>query len=528
MVMFPRQTQRPALSATESSIPEMAGVPPLPRSQLRNQIQGATQGGDTLGAGVAPYPAPAGGLQEPPLQPRADGYNVPGPTPPDSPPVLAPRSRADRLSVFRDLLAKFTYSLASAYSVPPRERIGAALMGPFAYEERAHKLDLQEAQELQRTAAVQQAMATIERQRTRLPFEVEDLLSRALRARGLDTTSQANLPLIAARTGLVGAQTGLTEARTNLTGTQTERAKIFVRPEGIFRMEDGKLAEMPGANTTTRVPITADLAKKLGIPEELAGMSLRPTDINQLRPDSPNTKVYRSADGVMLYDENTGSSTKLGNLPPSPPIQGSYRALYDQFGQIVQFFNPVTGASVDVPFAGARGGAIAPTAMARMDILNSMSENVKLLRELATRHQGVIGVITGRVAGVVRQLIDVDPEINVMFRISDNMADILLRARSGAQINEREYERLRLLVPNPRGPASKFWSDLDEFDRELQNSIKFIVPSALPTGALGAGAAGRSTVPTTPPLPTSPPSAPPAPTSPGAAERIRGIFPPGR
>jgi hypothetical protein len=51
--------------------------------------------------------------------------------------------------------------------------------------------------------------------------------------------------------------------------------------------------------------------------------------------------------------------------------------------------------------------------------------------------------------------------------MTDDAGDQLLRARSGAQINDQEYQRLRNLVPNPRGTVSKFFSDLRLFRNEM-------------------------------------------------------------
>jgi len=51
------------------------------------------------------------------------------------------------------------------------------------------------------------------------------------------------------------------------------------------------------------------------------------------------------------------------------------------------------------------------------------------------------------------------------------MAEFLLRALSGAQINESEYGRLRALIPDPRSHISKFEADLNLFEQELQSTI---------------------------------------------------------
>ena len=84
-----------------------------------------------------------------------------------------------------------------------------------------------------------------------------------------------------------------------------------------------------------------------------------------------------------------------------------------------------------------------------------------------------IGVIGGNRADIQRKTTGGGgPEVNEMFRISDNIADMLLRARSGAQINEQEYARLRTLIPNPRLAEKKFFSDLTGFRAETQRILE--------------------------------------------------------
>jgi hypothetical protein len=48
---------------------------------------------------------------------------------------------------------------------------------------------------------------------------------------------------------------------------------------------------------------------------------------------------------------------------------------------------------------------------------------------------------------------------------------LLLRARSGAQINEQEYQRLTKIVPNPNSPDARFLSDLRNFREEVRGVL---------------------------------------------------------
>lgn len=53
-----------------------------------------------------------------------------------------------------------------------------------------------------------------------------------------------------------------------------------------------------------------------------------------------------------------------------------------------------------------------------------------------------------------------------------DLADMLLRARSGAQINEQEYARLSKLVPTPDLPPKVFKERLNRFETQLLQALE--------------------------------------------------------
>ncbi len=188
------------------------------------------------------------------------------------------------------------------------------------------------------------------------------------------------------------------------------------------------------------------------------------------------------------------------------PATGVYLPLMNPFNEIIGFYNAETGASTgpppetglapgekrearlgappipgeppipgadpatpqEVPEAGQAGPAArrSGVTLAERDkraAMEVMLQDVDRLRYYADLHPEAIGPFMGRLYGMGRQVVDVAPGINKMFRITTNLAELLLRARSGAQINESEYRRLRQLMPDPRNPDGKFWVDLSEY-----------------------------------------------------------------
>lgn len=184
---------------------------------------------------------------------------------------------------------------------------------------------------------------------------------------------------------------------------------------------------------------------------------------------------------------------KQAEKPPPSPARGSFREITDEKGNILTYFNPASGETSAPPVAGRKSG-LAGTELTRRAGLEGMVEDLGTLADLANRHRDSIGRFSGTLAAIQRQTVGADPEVNDLFRLSDNLADQLLRARSGAQINEQEYSRLRSLVPNPRLPESKFFSDLKAFTFELQRLQSRT--SGGPTTPIPTRGGGAPTVPT--------------------------------
>jgi hypothetical protein len=160
---------------------------------------------------------------------------------------------------------------------------------------------------------------------------------------------------------------------------------------------------------------------------------------------------------------------------------GVYVPLPDAYGNVAGFYNnrnpddfrPPTG----LPPGTRRTQLPAGELEKRGNLLTLMNDVEELSRLAGGDGAGGIGPVAGGVADLRRTRIgslvlgDNPPSVNDVFHIADNMADQLLRLRSGAQINEREFTRLRALVPDPRGGEGKFFDDLRRFQLELSNVL---------------------------------------------------------
>jgi hypothetical protein len=196
-------------------------------------------------------------------------------------------------------------------------------------------------------------------------------------------------------------------------------------------------------------------------------------DIEIIDPKAPGghrTAVFDPM-GPAVYDIDTGKpipNAQRYYVPPQPP---GFQFIPTDNGIFPVSKTGQVGNALTVPGTGEPLTKTPQAAREKTLLVQEMIKDAGDLRALATDNLGSIGALQGHWSAAKRMTVGESPEVNEMFRIADNMADKLLRARSGASINEEEYKRLRALVPNPRWAESKFFSDLDGFEKELKNTL---------------------------------------------------------
>jgi hypothetical protein len=153
---------------------------------------------------------------------------------------------------------------------------------------------------------------------------------------------------------------------------------------------------------------------------------------------------------------------------------GTLRPLVDDEGKIYGFYNNRNGEYVPAEegMAGARVSNVPAAEREKRAALQGISDDIRYIAEIAPKHQDKIGRFAGPLAEIQQSFIGGDQEAIDLFSISDNISDQLLRARSGAQINEQEYARLRKITPNPRTSPDKFFADLRRFQFEIDRLLE--------------------------------------------------------
>lgn len=217
--------------------------------------------------------------------------------------------------------------------------------------------------------------------------------------------------------------------------------------------------------------------------------------------DGSALKVVESVDEkkgvkvVVAFDTKTGEEKVRHEIPYSKAESGnkpsgSFKAEYDSEGNLLGYHNPTTNERKSPGFSDAQK-PMSASAKKRKEEIASMLASLDQLSALAERHKSHIGPVVGRATAATRGLIGVvgasgedEAEIHDMYRIADDLSDRLLRARSGAQINEREFARLRKLVPDPKDNIEKFQSDMRTFRAELSGLSSSETQQSTPTPVL--------------------------------------------
>ncbi len=249
------------------------------------------------------------------------------------------------------------------------------------------------------------------------------------------------------------------------------RYGIMPSPDGKYRIPSGAVGQHIAANAKANdaVDLPPGLANSLGLPE---GMKVPKSEIDnyvRILETKANAEANRELRKVM-FDQAQALRKTLADATRANNM-GAPVVTTDDYGRIQGAWYPKTGEVVQPPqeVAGLRKSPVSPAAMDKRATLQQMIDDTGTLRTIADKHKDNIGWVSGNWTKLTRGKFGANPEVQDMFRISKNIGDQLLRARSGAQINEQEYQRMIQLVPDPASHYSQFDSNLRAFQRELQN-----------------------------------------------------------
>lgn len=134
-------------------------------------------------------------------------------------------------------------------------------------------------------------------------------------------------------------------------------------------------------------------------------------------------------------------------------------------------------------------GRTPATAMEKGVTLDQIAGNLGRIR--GNFNPSWVGPVAGRAYRMQEAVTGLkDDNQSAFYADVNDIGDMLLRARSGAQINEQEYARLRRLVPTPDLPPKVFNERMGRFEKQFTQAIeawerrlsggRYIVPKQAP------------------------------------------------
>ena len=168
-----------------------------------------------------------------------------------------------------------------------------------------------------------------------------------------------------------------------------------------------------------------------------------------------------------MQNQAKGETFKEQYIGPSATNPGyDVWTVYDAWGKGHTELRPSAG--IALPRNIGRTPASAISQGVQFDTIRG---NIARIRK--NLNEDWVGPVAGRAYRAQEALTGLADDNQSMFYADVNdLADMLLRARSGAQINEQEYQRLAKLVPTPNLPPKVFKERLNRFETQLLQTLK--------------------------------------------------------
>jgi hypothetical protein len=212
------------------------------------------------------------------------------------------------------------------------------------------------------------------------------------------------------------------------------------------------------------------------------------TETQRLKLEEQKSEVKAYAPGSALYQDGK----PIGQVPVKPD-QPDYELFTDDTGQQAYLAKGAavpqgwkraeksgSGVTINMPKAAPSG---------ERESLNKLFEFDSQLERIEKSYDPkYVGRVQG-VAGAAKELTGVgaNKKESEFRQVTRDISDTLLRLRSGAQINEQEYQRMLKLVPTTNLPEQVFEARLKSLRTAIKDSIRirkgtmedsgFIVPS---------------------------------------------------
>jgi hypothetical protein len=230
----------------------------------------------------------------------------------------------------------------------------------------------------------------------------------------------------------------------------------------------------------------ADLLRRLAAGEKLSPELRAVIGAEPKESDGLAYHIEKEQTGGQKVQDYRVFVDKQGNVTKREPVGKPYtntegvanvRVQAGFAPQQAPFVDPATGAPMTfdkstgsysvAPVVG--GGGVAPRPVNPSAAEREKTAQIDVIRDQLTRIKEsykpqYVGLLSGQVGRITQWA---NPDEAAFRQIILDVKDSLLRARSGAQINEQEYARLAKLVPDMTDSEPQFAGKMKSFERTL-------------------------------------------------------------
>ena len=204
--------------------------------------------------------------------------------------------------------------------------------------------------------------------------------------------------------------------------------------------------------------------------------------INKKTGEVENTGLPRKED-TEKTDHYTLKNTRTGEiksvrLSPGESVPSGWEVTYAPSVTIIptsEGYEAIraergTGLTTVTTQPTGKGKALPASELKTGREFNTLKDTIGRIHE--NYSDDYVGPIAGRYGQLQEKWVDIPEKQAFMYADVRDLQDSLLRARSGAQINEQEYKRLVNFLPDPKLPPSQFKVRLRRFEVELESMLK--------------------------------------------------------
>lgn len=247
----------------------------------------------------------------------------------------------------------------------------------------------------------------------------------------------------------------------------------------------GAMLEQPGAQEPDRYEavrklvggMTGETAQNVlqkTLTARLGAGSKQPSKVIKMPTEESETGL-----GYFQFYPATRETEYIG--PADKPSRGMQWGGYSPKTGDPVIFDPSRGEIFTRTTAGERtpydSGPLVPKTLSKPSA--ATMEDIARLEDMLGRTGKIrslfrdeyVGPVAGRFSMTKEKFMNLPPDQSKFYAIVRDSADYLLRLRSGAQINEQEYQRLVSFLPTADLPSGTFMARLEQFEEEVRRSI---------------------------------------------------------